>query len=296
MGEQEEEGPSEWKEFWGSEPTVDQTFKAHVFRVNNTFPAVQQMVVWFLLAFTKPQDVVWQLNGTSIPFFSECAIATGRLPLVVVDEEEEDSALTRLLAVETFVRTEPIDMEQHRQRRSGNVLWEKTGSGILAGITPPVALWSGYSEPERVITILGLVSCTQNATQNADVGSFTGEYASATWFVDSQTPIDEENDSQTQADDQDAGAGSGRDDDLLTKDLRIGKSSLLTRRKRRARDWESSQSSALLRVRPALGWKAAGLPSACPLLLLLAEKAIAGRSTTSTMSTSCRAVRSTSIS
>ena len=228
MGEQEEEGPSEWKEFWGSEPTVDQAFVPHVFRVNNTFPAVQQMVVWFLLAFTKPQDVVWQLNGTSIPFFSECAIATGRLPLVVVDEEEEDSALTRLLAVETFVRTEPIDMEQHRQRRSGNVLWEKTGSGILAGITPPVALWSGYSEPERVITILGLVSCTQNATQNADVGSFTGEYASATWLVDSQTPIDKKNDSQTLVDDQDAGAGSGRDD-LLTKDLRIGKSSLLTK-------------------------------------------------------------------
>ena len=121
-------------------------------------------------------------------------------------------------------------MEQHRQRRSGNVLWEKTGSGILAGITPPVALWSGYSEPERVITILGLVSCTQNATQNADVGSFTGEYASATWLVDSQTPIDKKNDSQTLVDDQDAGAGSGRDD-LLTKDLRIGKSSLLTKEK-----------------------------------------------------------------
>ena len=73
MGEQEEEGPSEWKEFWGSEPTVDQTFKAHVFRVNNTFPAVQQMVVWFLLAFTKPQDVVWQLNGTSIPQLPQAA-------------------------------------------------------------------------------------------------------------------------------------------------------------------------------------------------------------------------------
>ena len=222
-GDQELE-EAEWKEFWGSEPTVDQTFKAHVFRVNNTFPAVQQMVVWFLLAFTKPQDVVWQLNGTSIPFFAECAIATGRLPLVVV--EEEDSALTRLLAVETFVRTEPIDMEQHRQRRCGDVLCEKkTRSGI-----PPVALWSGYSDPERVITILGLVSCTQNPLAKADVGSFTGEYASATWLVDSQTPIDEENDSQTQVDDQDAGAGSGRDD-LLTKDLRIGKSSLLTEEK-----------------------------------------------------------------
>ena len=222
----------EWKEFWGSEPTVDQTFKAHVFRVNNTFPAVQQMIVWFLLAFTKPQDVVWQLNGTSLPFFAECAIATGRLPLVVVDnEKEEDSALTRLLAVETFVRTKPIDMEQHRQRRRGNVHWENTGSVTGSGIPPaPVALWSGYSEPERVITILGLVSCTQNATHNADVGSFAGEYASATWLVDSQTPIDKENDSQTQVDDKDAGAGSGRDD-LLTKDLRIGKSSLLTSEK-----------------------------------------------------------------
>ena len=57
---------------------MDGTFNAHVFEVNDTFPAVKHMVLWFLLAFTVTDDVVWQLNATNIPFFSECARA--RLP------------------------------------------------------------------------------------------------------------------------------------------------------------------------------------------------------------------------
>jgi hypothetical protein len=147
-------------------------------------------LLFALFNFTNKGDVVWQLNATDMPLFSECAIACHRNPFVVFNEAQEDSALTRLQAADAFTYAKPVDVAKRRylmltKGSFSEQLYEESSTPKY----PPVPVWESYSDPERVLTILALVSSTQNSTKYQEVGSFLGEYATSTWFLDSHTPI-----------------------------------------------------------------------------------------------------------
>jgi hypothetical protein len=146
----------------------------------------EKMVFLFALHyFTIVGDVVWQLNATDMPIFSECAIACHRNPLVVFAEAQEEAALTRLQAADAFTYAKPVNVAKRRHLMLTTQLYEESSKPKHAA----VPVWNSYSDPERVFTILALVSSTQNATTYQEVGSFLGDYATSTWFLDSQTPI-----------------------------------------------------------------------------------------------------------
>jgi hypothetical protein len=108
----------------------------------------------------------------------------------VFDEAQEDAALTRLQAADAFTYAKPVDVAKRRHLMLTKGTWkEQLYEDSSTPKHPAVPVWESYSDPERVFTILALVSSTQNATTYQEVGSFLGEYATSTWFLDSQTPI-----------------------------------------------------------------------------------------------------------